>query len=155
MDVGNAIVVVFSEERSHRDDIFRIVVFDEAQVSEFTFSGGIVSYDVGGLYVDALTSGFGANKVDFASLQLSNIYLIAKTDKMLVDDVLYHFLDVTLPSSASNGIAYAVVFEVKLVVGLEDSLSVNVVSVHLVQDVGFAEEGDVIGYHSRSYGFSL
>ena len=45
MYVGNAIVVVFSEERSHRDDIFRIVVFDEAQVSEFTFSGGIIGYD--------------------------------------------------------------------------------------------------------------
>ena len=45
---------------------------------------------------------------------------------MLVDDVLYHFLDVALSGSASQGIADAVVLEVKLVVGLEDSFAMDV-----------------------------
>lgn len=45
---------------------------------------------------------------------------------MLVDDVLYHFLNVALSGSASQGIADAVVLEVKLVVGLEDSFAMDV-----------------------------
>ena len=38
---------------------------------------------------------FGTYKVDFSSLQLSYIYLIAQAYEVLIDDILYHFFNVS------------------------------------------------------------
>ena len=74
---------------------------------------------------------------------------------MLVDNILDHFLNITLSCSTSQGIADAIILEVKLIVGLEDSLAMNVKPIHFVQDVCLAKERDIIDDDSGSDGFSL
>lgn len=125
-------IIVLCEKWSHGNDVLRIVVLDEAQVAKLSLSGIIIDNDVGGLHIDAFATRLGAYEVDFSSLQLSHIYLISQTNEMLVNDVLYHFLDVALTCTSRYCIANAIVLKVKLVVGLEDSLAMNVVAVHLV-----------------------
>ena len=144
MQVREAVIIIFGEQRRHGDNVLRIVVFDGTEITKLTLSGCIVGYDVESLHVDAFAAWFGTYKVDFSSLQLSYIYLIAQAYEVLIDDILYHFLNVSFARSSSNGISNAVVFEVKLVVGFKDSFAVDVIAVHLVQDVGFAKEGNVV-----------
>ena len=48
-----------------------------------------------------------------------------------------------------------VVFKIKLIVGFKDTFAVDIIAVHLVQDIGFTKEGYVIGDSCRSNGFSL
>ena len=144
MYVRDAVIIIFGEQRSHGDNVLRIVVLDGMKIAKLSLSRCLVVDDIGRLYIDAFTSRLGTYKVDFSSLQLSHIYLIAQTYEMLIDDILYHFLNVSFARSSSNGISNAVVFEVKLVVGFKDSFAVDVIAVHLVQDVGFAKEGNVV-----------
>lgn len=108
MQVRDAVIIIFGEQRSHGDNVLRIVVFDGTEIAKLPFSGCIVGYDVGSLNVDAFASWFGAYKVDFSSLQLSYMYLIAQTYEVLIDDILYHFLNVSFTYSPGNGISNAV-----------------------------------------------
>ena len=71
--MGDAIIIVASDEGSLGDDILRIVVLDGPQVAKLPFSCRHVGYDVGGLHIDALTIGLGAYEVNFACLQLTYI----------------------------------------------------------------------------------
>ena len=71
MQMRDAVIIILGEQRSHGDNVFRIVVLDGTEIAKLPLSGCIVGYDVGSLHVDAFTAWFGTNKVDFSSLQLS------------------------------------------------------------------------------------
>ena len=83
MQVRDSVIIIFGEQRSHGDNVLRIVVFDGTEIAKLPFSGCIVGYDVGSLHVDAFAAWFGTYKVDFSSLQLSYIYLIAQAYDVL------------------------------------------------------------------------
>lgn len=155
VEMFDAVVIVASEQWGHGDDVLWVVVIDGSEITKLPFSCSHVGYDVGGLHIDTLSIGLGAYEVDFTSLQLTYIHLIPQADKMLIDDVLNHFFYVTLSCSTSQSVADAIVLEVKLIVGLEDSFAMNVKSVHLVQNVCLAKERDVIDDDSRGDGFTL
>ena len=155
MQVRDAVIIILGEQRSHGDNVLRIVVFDGTEIAKLTLSGCIVGYDIGSLHVDAFASWLGTNKVDFSSLQLSYINLIAQAYEVLIDDILYHFLDVSFTCSPGNGISNAVVFKIKLIVGFKDAFAVDIIAVHLVQDISFAKEGDVIDDSRGRYRFAL
>ena len=155
MQVRDAVIIIFGEQRSHGDNVLRVVVLDGTEITKLTLSGCIVGYDVGSLNVDAFASWFGAYKVDFSSLQLSYIYLIAQAYEVLIDDIFYHFLNVSFTCSPGNGISNAVVFKIKLIVGFKDTFAVDIIAVHLVQDIGFAKEGYVIDDSRGRYRFAL
>ena len=70
--------------------------------------------------------------------------MIAQAYEVLIDDILYHFLNVSFTCSSGDSISDAVVFEIKLIVGFKDAFAVDIIAVHLVQDISFAKEGDVI-----------
>ena len=88
MQVRDAVIIIFGEQRSHGDNVLRIVVFDGTEIAKLPFSGCIVGYDVGSLHVDAFAAWFGTYKVDFSSLQLSYINLIAQAYEVLIDGVI-------------------------------------------------------------------
>ena len=88
MQVRDAVIIIFGEQRSHGDNVLRIVVFDGTEIAKLPLSGCIVGYDVGSLHVDAFASWLGTNKVDFSSLQLSYINLIAQAYEVLIDGVI-------------------------------------------------------------------
>ena len=155
MQVRDAVIIILGEQRGHGDNVLRVVVLDGTEIAKLPFSGCIVGYDVGSLHVDAFTAWFGTNKVDFSSLQLSYIYLIAQSYEVLIDDILYHFLNVSFTCTSGNGISNAVVFKIKLIVGFKDTFAVDVIAVHLVQDIGFAKEGNVIDDSRGRYSFAL
>ena len=125
MQVRDAVIIILGEQRSHGDNVFRIVVLDGTEIAKLPLSGCIVGYDVGSLHVDAFASWFGTYKVDFSSLQLSYIYLIAQSYEVLIDDILYHFLNVSFTCTSGNGISNAVVFKIKLIVGFKDTFAVD------------------------------
>ena len=83
MQVRDAVIIILGEQRSHGDNVFRIVVLHGTEIAKLPSSGCIVGYDVGSLHVDAFASWFGTYKVDFSSLQLSYIYLIAQSYEVL------------------------------------------------------------------------
>ena len=132
MQVRDSVIIIFGEQRSHGDNVLRIVVFYVTEIANLPFSGCIVGYYVGSLHVDAFAAWFGTYEVDFASLQLSYIYLIAIAYDVLIDDILYHFLNVSFTFSPGNGISNAVVFKIKLIVGFKDTFAVDVIAVHIV-----------------------
>ena len=68
MQVRDTVIIIFGEQRSHGDNVLRIVVFDGTESAKLTLSGCIVGYDVGSLHVDAFAAWFGTYKVDFSSL---------------------------------------------------------------------------------------
>ena len=113
MQVRDAVIIILGEQRGHGDNVLRVVVLDGTEIAKLTFSGCIVGYDVGSLHVDAFAARFGTYKVDFSSLQLSYINLIAQAYEVLIDDILYHFLNVSFTCSPGNGISNAVVFKNK------------------------------------------
>ena len=73
---------------------------------------------------------------------MSYINLIAQAYEVLIDDILDHFLNVSFTCSSGDSISDAVVFEIKLIVGFKDAFAVDIIAVHLVQDISFAKEGD-------------
>ena len=104
MQVRDAVIIIFGEQRSHGDNVLRIVVLDGTEIAKLPLSGCIVGYDVGSLHVDAFASWLGTYKVDFSSLQLSYIYLIAQPYEVLVDYILYNLLNV--PSRVPPAMAF-------------------------------------------------
>ena len=88
MQVRDSVIIIFGEQRGHGDNVLRVVVLDGTEITKLTLSGCIVGYDVGSLYVDAFASWLGTNKVDFSSLQLSYINLIAQAYEVLIDGVI-------------------------------------------------------------------
>ena len=96
MKMSYAIVIRLSNQWCHRDDIFGIVVFDGTEITKLTLICVIVGYNVGSLHIDPFAFGLCADKINFASLKLSDHHFIAQAYKMIVDDILYHLLNVSL-----------------------------------------------------------
>ena len=68
MQVRDSVIIILGEQRSHGDNVLRIVVFDGTEIAKLPFSGCIVGYDVGSLHVDAFAAWFG---IQSRSLQLA------------------------------------------------------------------------------------
>lgn len=51
MQVRDSVIIIFGEQRSHGDNVLRIVVLDGTEIAKLTLSGCIVGYDVGSLHV--------------------------------------------------------------------------------------------------------
>ena len=47
MQVRDSVIIIFGEQRSHGDNVLRIVVLDSTEITKLTLSGCIVGYDVG------------------------------------------------------------------------------------------------------------
>ena len=60
MQMHDAVIIIICEQRSHGDNVLRVVVLDGTEITKLTLSGCIVGYDVGSLHVDAFASWFGA-----------------------------------------------------------------------------------------------
>ena len=95
MKVGYAIVIRLGNQRCHGDDIFGIVVLDGMKITKLTLIRVIVSYNIRSLHIDPFAFWLCADKINFASLKLSDHHFIAQAYKMIVDDILYHFLNVS------------------------------------------------------------
>ena len=96
MKMGYAIVIRPRHQRGHRDDIFGIVVPDRTEIAKLALVCVIVSYNIRSLHIYPFAFGLCADKIYFASLKLSHHHVIAQTDKVIIDDVLYHLLNVSL-----------------------------------------------------------
>ena len=110
------------------------------KISEFTVPRRLISYDIRGLDIGPFSSGIGAYKIDFSGFKLTGIHLIPQSDKVLINDIFYHFLNVTLSCSACYGIADTIVFKIIFVIGFKYPLAVNVKSAHLMQDICLAKK---------------
>ena len=53
MQMRDAVIIIICEQRSHGDNVLRVVVLDGTEITKLTLSGCIVGYDVGSLHVDA------------------------------------------------------------------------------------------------------
>ena len=96
MKMGYSIVVRLGDQWCHRDDIFGIVVLDGTEVAKLTLVSIIVSYNIRSLYIDSFAFWLGTYKIDLTSQKLSHHHFIAHAYKMIVDDILYHLLNVPL-----------------------------------------------------------
>jgi len=56
--MGDAIIIIASDPRSHRNYILGIIVFDITQIPEFPFPGFAIRYHIGNLNVDSSGAGF-------------------------------------------------------------------------------------------------
>ena len=135
MKMGYAIVIRFGNQWCHRDDIFGIVVLDGTKITKLTLIRVIVSYNIRSLHIDPFAFWLCADKINFASLKLSDHHFIAQTDKVIIDDVLYHLLNVSLTRTAYKSITNAMIFKVEFIIALKYLPSVNVIPVHLVDHV--------------------
>ena len=50
MQVRDAVIIIFGEQRSHGDNVLRVVVLDGTEITKLPLSGCIVGYDVGSLH---------------------------------------------------------------------------------------------------------
>ncbi len=66
------------------------------QIAKLTLIGAVVRNKIGGLHINSLACRLGADEVYLARLELAHHYFIAQTDKVVVDDVLYHLFNVPL-----------------------------------------------------------
>ena len=77
MKMGYAIVIRFGNQWCHRDDIFGIVVLDGTKITKLTLIRVIVGYDIRSLHIDPFAFWLFADKINFASLKLSDHHFIA------------------------------------------------------------------------------
>ena len=64
MQVRDAVIIIFGEQRGHGDNVLRVVVLDGTEIAKLTLSGCIVGYDIGSLHVDAFAARSGAESVN-------------------------------------------------------------------------------------------
>ena len=46
MQVRDAVIIIFGEQRGHGDNVLRVVVLDGTEITKLPLSGCIVGYDV-------------------------------------------------------------------------------------------------------------
>ena len=96
MKMGDAVIIRLCNQWCHRDDIFRIIVLDGTEITKLTLVCVIVSYYIGSLHIYPFAFWFCTNKIYLTSLKLSDHHVIAQTDKMVVNDILYHLFNISL-----------------------------------------------------------
>ena len=94
--MGDAVIIRLCNQWCHRDDIFRIIVLDGTEITKLTLICVIVGYNVGSLNIDPFAFGLRADKIYFTCLKLSDHHFISQAYKVIVDDILYHLLNVSL-----------------------------------------------------------
>ena len=144
--MGDAIVVGSGDKRRQRDDVFRVIVLDGMEIAKFTIVGCVVGNDVASLNISALSIWLCTYEIYLTCLQLPYVNFVAEANEMVVDNILYDLLNVPLASTTCKCVTNAMVFEVIFVIALKQTLAVNVVTVHLVEHVGIAQELCIIGY---------
>ena len=73
--MSNAFVVALCEKRGHGDDVFRIVIPDVLEPSEFSLARFLVIDKIGGLDILSLM-GSSTYKIDFSDTELTNFHVI-------------------------------------------------------------------------------
>ena len=70
MQVRDAVIIIFGEQRGHGDNVLRVVVLDGTEIAKLTLSGCIVGYDIGSLHVQSrfLQLAVGLHKLDSPSV---------------------------------------------------------------------------------------
>ena len=96
MKMGYAVIIRLPNQWCHRNDIFGIVVLDGTEITKLALVSIIVSYDIRRLYIYPFAFRLCTDKINFTSLKLSDHHFIAQTDKVILDDILYHLLNVSL-----------------------------------------------------------
>ena len=94
--MGYSIVVRLGNQWCHRDDIFGIVILDGTEITKLTLIRVIVGYNIRSLHIDPFTFSLCADKINFACLELSDHHFVAQAYKMIVDNIFYHLLNVSL-----------------------------------------------------------
>lgn len=75
--------------RSHRDDIFWIIVVYCEKVSELSFTGQFVDYQIADLYINPPSGCLLGDKINFACLQGADRNAISTASQFIV----YYLLD--------------------------------------------------------------
>ena len=96
MKMAYAIVIRLGNHWCHGDDVLRVVVFDGTKIAKLALVSVIIGYNVGCLYVNSFALVLCTNKINLTSLKLPYHHFIAQAYKMIVDDILYHLLNVSL-----------------------------------------------------------
>ena len=94
--------------------------------------------------IQKLSFRFLTHEINLACLKLTDGDFIAKTYQVVVDNILNHLFNVTFTRTTCQGITQAVVLEIELIVAFKQLLAVNVVAVHLMNQVSVAEELRVV-----------
>ena len=74
--VNDAFMIALRDERSHRDDVFRIVVLDVLEASKFALARFFAVDEIGDLDILGLM-GSGAYEVDLSNAELAYLYVVA------------------------------------------------------------------------------
>ena len=139
MKMGYAVIVRLGNQWCHRDNIFGIVVLNGTKVTKLTLIGVVVSYNIRSLYIDSISFWLCADKINFASLKLSDHHFIAQAYKVIVDDIFYHLFNISLARTTNKSITNTIVFKIEFVVALKDFPSVDIIPIHFMNHVRFAQ----------------
>lgn len=110
-EMEDAVVVSTHKERGQRDDILRVVILDFLQPTEFSLAGLLRVYKIGNLDVLDFIGPL-AYEIYFAGTKVADIHFIAQMQEMLIDDILYHLLDIRLTVASGNEVAQSDVAKV-------------------------------------------
>lgn len=150
-----AVIIIPCNKGSHGNDILGVVVFYCLEIAEFLLSCCFIRNDIRHLYICPLSVGLRTDEVYLASLQLTNKNPLSNTAKLRPYNVFKYLLNISLTCSSCNGIAYAMVLEIELVVRLEYPLAMDVISVYLMDDVSITQKLQIAKYHTRGDALAL
>ena len=97
--MNNSFVIGTVYQRSHRNNILRIIIINIPQRTKLTFSGRLIGYDERNLYVNGSRTILGTNKVNFTSLQLSHVNRIPIEAQLIINYALDNLFYVLFPST--------------------------------------------------------
>ena len=116
--MGDSFLVIAGDQWGHGDHILWIIVFDRFQITKLSVSCFFIPNQVSRLNIHTFAVGFCADKINLTHLLLSYMHGIAQADQVLVDHILDDLLYISFPVPSRNRVAYAVVFEVILVISI-------------------------------------
>lgn len=116
--MGDSFLVIAGDQGGHGDHILWIIVFDRFQITKLSVSCFFIPNQVSRLNIHTFAVGFCADKINLTHLLLSYMHGIAQADQVLVDHILDDLLYISFPVPSRNRVAYAVVFEVILVISI-------------------------------------
>lgn len=116
--MDDSFLVIAGDQGGHGDHILWIIVFDRFQITELSVSCFFIPNQVSRLNIHTFAVRFCADKINLTHLLLSYMHGIAQADQVLVDHILDDLLYIFFPVPSRNRVAYAVVFEVILVISI-------------------------------------
>ena len=112
--VYDTIIIAARQQGRHRNDILRIVVPDGPEIAKFPLSRRLIGNQISHLHISPFTRWTRADKINLACQQLPYPDREAQADKVLINDILEHLLDISFTPTASNSVANAVILKVEL-----------------------------------------